>query len=101
MPLAIQLAVYRMLEGSTVATYESTQTRFFSHGRTETTRSLSQDSARFCKLMTLQRQDHQVQADEITQERQDTLRTAMQRQQEYRQMASRGHGVADTVLGYK
>ena len=45
--LAIQLA-YRKTFGHCRATYESTQTRTYMHGRTEVTRSVSIESERFC-----------------------------------------------------
>ena len=48
--MAIQLATYRLF-GKQVATYESTQTRFFLHGRTETTRAVSPESNKFVKVM--------------------------------------------------
>ena len=48
--MAIQLAVYR-LHGKQVGTYEATQMRPFLHGRTETTRTVSKESADFVKSM--------------------------------------------------
>lgn len=52
MQVAIQLATYR-LWGEQVGTYEATQVRPFLHGRTETTRSVSLESAKFCERMGL------------------------------------------------
>mmetsp|Transcript_11703 Transcript_11703/g.13575 ORF Transcript_11703/g.13575 Transcript_11703/m.13575 type:complete len:636 (-) Transcript_11703:142-2049(-) len=49
--LCIQLAYYRTF-GHCRATYESTQTRSFLHGRTEVTRSVNVDSLAFCKSMS-------------------------------------------------
>lgn len=49
--LAIQLAYYKTF-GYVRGTYESTQTRSFLHGRTEVTRSVSNESLAFCKAMT-------------------------------------------------
>lgn len=48
--VAIQLASYRLL-GKQIATYESSQTRAFLHGRTETTRSVSFVSQNFVESM--------------------------------------------------
>jgi carnitine O-acetyltransferase len=48
--MAIQLA-YRKTFGKCRATYESTQTRTFMHGRTEVTRSVSVDSEAFCNAV--------------------------------------------------
>ena len=48
--MALQLAARRVF-GKTVGTYESTHTRQFLHGRTETTRSVSVASQAFCNAM--------------------------------------------------
>jgi carnitine O-acetyltransferase len=48
--MAIQVAAYR-LHGKQVGTYEATQMRPFLHGRTETTRTVSKESALFVKRM--------------------------------------------------
>lgn len=48
--VAIQLATYRLFK-TQVGTYEATQVRSFLHGRTETTRSVSQESKAFVELM--------------------------------------------------
>ncbi|GLD99250.1 hypothetical protein PINS_up007968 [Pythium insidiosum] len=50
MQLAIQLAHYKMHK-HVPAVYETAHTRLFYHGRTETIRSLSNDSLAFCKIM--------------------------------------------------
>lgn len=47
---AIQLA-YKKLFNTNVATYEASQTRIFLHGRTETTRSCTEQSAAFTDAM--------------------------------------------------
>jgi len=44
--LALQLAYYRDA-GRFVLTYEASMTRLFLHGRTETVRSLTQESCNF------------------------------------------------------
>jgi carnitine O-acetyltransferase len=50
--MIMQIATYRLLGGGTspVGTYESTQVRPFLHGRTETTRTVSPESAQLCQL---------------------------------------------------
>ena len=45
--MAMQLATFRLWDGKQAGTYESTQVRPFLHGRTETTRSVSIESAKF------------------------------------------------------
>jgi carnitine O-acetyltransferase len=50
--MILQLAAYRYFDETTVATYESTHTRQFQHGRTETIRSVSQASRKFCRAFT-------------------------------------------------
>ncbi|KAJ2725477.1 Carnitine O-acetyltransferase mitochondrial [Coemansia sp. Benny D115] len=46
--MAIQLGYYK-LNGTSRATYEAAATRKFAHGRTETCRSVSNESVAFCK----------------------------------------------------
>ncbi|NJN48280.1 MAG: choline/carnitine O-acyltransferase [Candidatus Competibacteraceae bacterium] len=46
--MVMQLASYRYF-GRAVATYESTHTRRFRHGRTETIRSVTGPSREFCR----------------------------------------------------
>lgn len=48
----MQLATFRLF-GEQVGTYEATQTRPFLHGRTETTRSVSTESAAFVQRLGL------------------------------------------------
>lgn len=48
--MAMQLAAYRLF-GEQVGTYEATQVRLYLHGRTETTRSVSPQSAAFIQAM--------------------------------------------------
>lgn len=56
--VAMQLATYRLF-GEQVGTYEATQVRPFLHGRTETTRAVSTQSAAFVKTMGLRpKNDH-------------------------------------------
>ena len=50
--LALQLAYYRDA-GRFVLTYEASMTRLFLHGRTETVRSLTQESCNFVQWVPL------------------------------------------------
>ncbi|XP_015752123.1 PREDICTED: peroxisomal carnitine O-octanoyltransferase-like [Acropora digitifera] len=49
--MAIQLAYYKV-HGKAAATYETSQTRQFYHGRTDTVRSCTVESTAWCKAMT-------------------------------------------------
>jgi len=49
--MAMQVATYRLWDGEQGGTYEATQVRPFLHGRTETTRTVSPESAAFCERM--------------------------------------------------
>jgi len=49
--MAMQVATFRLWNGQQGGTYEATQVRPFLHGRTETTRSVSTESAAFCERM--------------------------------------------------
>lgn len=57
--MAMQLASYRLF-GKQVATYESSQTRAFLHGRTETTRSVSTASENFVKCMGIHPEGNEI-----------------------------------------
>jgi carnitine O-acetyltransferase len=57
----MQLASYRLL-GKQIATYESSQTRAFLHGRTETTRSVSHASENFVKRMGMHPEGNETDA---------------------------------------
>jgi len=52
--MAYQLAFYRISGGKTVSTYESANTKFFFHGRTETVRSASPSSRVFTEIFDSQ-----------------------------------------------
>ena len=49
--MAMQLAYYRDSGGESCQTYEASMTRFYKHGRTETIRSCSSESAAFVHAM--------------------------------------------------
>jgi len=89
--MAIQLAAYRTF-GDFKPTYESTATRHFLHGRTETTRSLSMQS-RAWVLATERRVSPVVQAQAL----QDALRAHVR----YTRLASKGWGCDRHLLGLR
>ena len=87
--MALQLA-YRRAFGRSAATYESTSTRHFRHGRTETTRSLSSAARDFVTAMT-------AGAPPETQHK--ALRAAMEQHVRYFRAASQGRGADRHLLG--
>ena len=89
--MAMQLAGRRVF-GKTVGTYESTQTRRFLHGRTETTRSVSLASRDFCDSMLSG-------SNKSLQEKQELLHAAVQNHVEYTQKALVGLGVDRHFFG--
>jgi carnitine O-acetyltransferase len=48
--MALQLA-YRRMHGRYTAVYETASTRLFLHGRTDTIRSFTSESRKFCEAM--------------------------------------------------
>lgn len=94
---AIQLATYRLF-GKQVATYEATQTRPFLHGRTETTRAVSQAGAKFLDRMGLKPlyDEHDPKAVE---EKLELLSGAINSHVKYIRGAAKGLGVDRHLLG--
>jgi len=94
--MAIQLAVYR-LHGKQVGTYEATQVRKFLHGRTETTRTASKESAAFVKRMGLIPNFK----DDVSsmEEKRALLQKAVQSHVKYLGNAAQGKGVDRHFLG--
>jgi carnitine O-acetyltransferase len=90
--MVIQLAYFKMF-GKNRATYESAATRRFQLGRTETCRSVSDDSVAFCKAMA----DPEVD-DKATVE---LFRKAVNSHLEYIAAASDGKGVDRHLFGLK
>jgi len=90
--MAIQLATFRLF-GKQVATYESTQVRPFLHGRTETTRSVSKQSAAFVNAMAHPQQGCSIETKQVL------LRDAMQQHVAYLKNASQGQGVDRHFFG--
>ncbi|KAG1048215.1 hypothetical protein G6F43_009376 [Rhizopus delemar] len=90
--MAIQLAYYKMF-GTSRPTYESGQTRKFQRGRTETCRSVSDESIAFVKAM----EDHSIK----TEEKIVKLRAALKAQGQYMAAAVNGRGVDRHLFGLK
>ncbi|KAH8172653.1 choline/Carnitine o-acyltransferase domain-containing protein [Sarocladium implicatum] len=90
--MIIQLAYFKMY-GQSRPTYESATTRRYQLGRTETCRSVSDDSVAWCKAMT----DDSVADDE----RIELFRKAVTAHVEYIASASDGKGVDRHLFGLK
>ncbi|PMD23307.1 acyltransferase ChoActase/COT/CPT [Hyaloscypha hepaticicola] len=90
--MIIQLAYFKMY-GKNRPTYESATTRRFQQGRTETCRSVSDDSVAFCKAMA----DPHVEPKEIV----ALFRKAVASHVEYISAASDGKGVDRHLFGLK
>ena len=90
--MIIQLAYFKMY-GKNRPTYESATTRRFQQGRTETCRSVSDDSVAFCKAMV----DHSVEPKEVV----ALFRKAVNSHVEYITVASDGKGVDRHLFGLK
>ncbi|KAI8331965.1 acyltransferase ChoActase/COT/CPT [Choanephora cucurbitarum] len=90
--MAIQLAYYKMF-GVSRPTYESGQTRKFQRGRTETCRSVSDESIAFVKAFE---DPHLPNEKKIA-----ALRAALKAQGAYMAAAVNGHGVDRHLFGLK
>ncbi|KAI1779601.1 carnitine O-acetyltransferase [Hypoxylon cercidicola] len=90
--MVIQLAYHKMY-GKNRPTYESAATRRFQQGRTETCRSVSDDSVAFCNAMA----DPEADA----KDRVDLFRKAVNSHIEYISAASDGKGVDRHLFGLK
>ncbi|WEW57187.1 Carnitine O-acetyltransferase mitochondrial [Emydomyces testavorans] len=90
--MLIQLAYYKMY-GKNRPTYESASTRRFQQGRTETTRSVSDESVAFCKAHC----DPSVPREEVVK----LFRAALAAHTKYIADASMGKGVDRHLFGLK
>lgn len=90
--MLIQLAYFKMY-GKNRPTYESASTRKFQEGRTETTRTVSDDSVAFCKA----HHDPSVPREEVVK----IFRTALANHTKYTLDASDGRGVDRHLFGLK
>ena len=83
--LALQLAYYNDTKGQFALTYESSMTRLYRHGRTETVRSLSKESCAFVREITKAKYKNGVRAAEDRETLVDMVRAATAvHQQKYR-----------------
>jgi carnitine O-acetyltransferase len=90
--MIIQLAYFKMY-GKNRPTYESAATRRFQQGRTETCRSVSDESVAFCKAIS----DPSIDGKETV----DLFRKAINAHVEYISAASDGKGVDRHLFGLK
>ena len=90
--MVIQLAYFKMY-GKNRPTYESAATRKFQEGRTETTRTVSDESVAFTKAF----HDPSVPREEVVK----LFRTALAQHTKYTLDASDGHGVDRHLFGLK
>jgi carnitine O-acetyltransferase len=95
--MAMQVATYR-LWGEQAGTYEATQVRPFLHGRTETTRSVSTQSAAFCQRMGLRPLGDDDDAQART-EKVKLLRDAVDAHVKYIGLAAKAQGVDRHLFG--
>jgi len=97
--MAMQVATYRLWDGVQGGTYEATQVRPFLHGRTETTRSVSPDSAALVQRMGTQPLWHEVGDAQARQEKLELLRAAADTHVKYIKWAADAQGVDRHLLG--
>lgn len=90
--MVIQLAYHKMY-GTNRPTYESASTRKFAQGRTETCRSVSDESVAFCSAM--------ADADATPEQCVELFRAALKAHGEYIGSASEGKGVDRHLFGLK
>ncbi|CAJ1969831.1 unnamed protein product [Cylindrotheca closterium] len=95
--MAIHLAAFRLF-GEQAATYEATQVRTFLHGRTETTRSVSLESAEFVEKMG-QSPTSNEDNDAVRKEKLELLKNATTAHSRYSANASRAQGVDRHFFG--
>lgn len=94
----MQVATYRLWNGQQGGTYEATQVRPFLHGRTETTRSVSTESAALCKRMgtrPLQDEDNPS----ARKEKLQLIQNAVDAHVKYIGLAAKAQGVDRHFLG--
>ncbi|KAJ2123491.1 Carnitine O-acetyltransferase mitochondrial [Coemansia sp. RSA 720] len=90
--MAIQLGYYKMY-GTSRATYEAAATRKFLHGRTETCRSVSNESVAFCRAFEDNAQG--------VQDKLAALQAAVKTHGAYAKACSEGKGVDRHLLGLR
>jgi carnitine O-acetyltransferase len=95
---AIQIATHRLWHEQ-VGTYESTQVRPFLHGRTETTRSVSTESAALVARMGLRARYDDVNDESARRDKIRLLQEAVNSHGKYISNAAQGYGVDRHMLG--
>ncbi|ORX49514.1 acyltransferase ChoActase/COT/CPT [Hesseltinella vesiculosa] len=90
--MVIQLAYYKMF-GASRPTYESAQTRKYQRGRTETARSVTEESVAFVKAMENPALGNEAKI--------AAFRTALKAQGAYMSDCVKGHGVDRHLFGLK
>lgn len=90
--MAMQLAYYRKFR-HVPATYESASTKAFSRGRTETSRSISQFSAEWCKAMVDQPGSTSMH------QKAELLKQAIAHQSQFTALCAKGSGIDRHFLG--
>jgi carnitine O-acetyltransferase len=95
----IQVATTRLF-GKSVGTYEASQVRVFTHGRTETTRSCSLETVELCQAMGSRDDGGWMRGDEGAR-RMGLLRKAAEGHVGYLKKAAKGEGVDRHMFGLK
>ncbi|KAI8872736.1 acyltransferase ChoActase/COT/CPT, partial [Ramicandelaber brevisporus] len=96
--MAIQLAYYRQF-GQFKATYESAATKKFAHGRTETVRSVSQESVKWVKAMA--NYTNSTSDKQASQEKVDMLRKGIETHSKSTLLCVDGRGIDRHMLGLR
>ena len=97
--VVLQLATTRLF-GESVGTYEASQVRAFKHGRTETTRSCSVETVKFCEAMG-RRVDGGGEREAERKRRLGLFRNAVGGHVGYLKKAAKGMGVDRHLFGLK
>lgn len=91
--MAMQIATYRLWDGQQGGTYEATHTRAFRHGRTETVRTVSPQSAALVKRFGRYPLLHEIQDPHSRTEKLALLREAVTAHTAFVKAAMQGKGV--------
>ena len=97
--MAMQIATYRLWDGQQGGTYEATQVRPFLHGRTETTRSVSTESAALVRRFGVHPLWHEVGDATARVEKLQLLKDAVAAHVQYIKWAANAQGVDRHFLG--
>jgi carnitine O-acetyltransferase len=97
--MAMQIATYRLWNGEQGGTYEATQVRPFLHGRTETTRSVSTQSAELVHRFGIHPAWHEMGDAVARAEKLQLLQDAAKAHVNYIKLAGQAQGVDRHFLG--